>query len=87
MRLIFRKKFHKSYFKLSKQDQGAVDKALALFQADPHNKALRNHSLGGNRDRVRSIDARHDLRILFVEQDGYAVVFMIDVGTHSQLYG
>lgn len=34
----------------------------------------------------RSISARFDLRIIFEECDGYAVVIMIAVGNHEEVY-
>jgi len=37
--------------------------------------------------KVRSIDASPDLRILFTETDKYTLVIMVEVGSHSQLYG
>lgn len=33
-----------------------------------------------------SLSAGFDLRIIFEERDGYAVVIMIAVGTHEEVY-
>jgi len=87
MRIVPGKQYIKSYKKLSKKSREAVDKALRVFIADPFSPSLRNHSLKGEWAGVRSIDAGFDMRILFTEQDDYTLVLLVDVGTHSQLYG
>ncbi len=87
MRIIPGKKYIKSYRKLPSRAREAVDTALRVFMADPFAPSLRNHSLKGEWAGVRSIDAGFDVRILFMEEDGYTIVLLVDVGTHSQLYG
>jgi len=87
MQIVYTKNFIKSYKKLNDYDQKAVDATLKLFFNDPKNIKLRNHALQGNKEEIRSIDVKFDLRILFYEEDEYIKVIMLDVGTHSQLYG
>jgi len=86
MQLHFKKSFVKSYQKLSLQDQGKVDEALADFQVDPFSPHLKNHALHGKLIGKRAISAGFDLRIVFREQDNHAVVFLLKVGTHNQVY-
>lgn len=87
MEIKFHKRFQKQYAKLQERHKKAVDAALVVFQQDPWNPQLRNHPLKGEYEGARSIDASFDLRILFQEDGGYLVVYMLEVGTHSQLYG
>ena len=88
MRILTKSSFDKSYQKLQKRDQIAVDKALVLFCQNPFDEKLRNHGLKGIYLGLRSIDAKNDLRIIFEEMsDGrYELVSLNNVGSHSQLY-
>lgn len=80
------RRFIKKYKELERRDQEAVKRALARFEEFPFDPSLRNHSLKGKRSGLRSISAGFDLRVLFheVDRDTY---LMVDVGTHSALYG
>ena len=88
MRILTKSSYDKSYQKLQKRDQIAVNKALILFIQNPHDEKLRNHPLKGALEWLRSIDAKNDLRIIFEEMsDGrYELVSLNNVGSHSQLY-
>jgi addiction module RelE/StbE family toxin len=87
MELIFTKSFVKSYTKLPMTAKRRTDAALALFQEDPFHRDLQNHELKGRLKGSRSISAGFDLRIIFMTGDeGHAVVTLVKVGTHHQLY-
>jgi len=47
MRILTKSSYDKSYQKLQKRDQIAVNKALILFIQNPHDEKLRNHPLKG----------------------------------------
>lgn len=87
MRLEYSKEFLKGYRKLDLRGKEAVDRALVRFQEDPFWPGLRNHPLKGEFVGSRSIDAGFDLRIVLRERDNYMEVLLLQVGTHSQLYG
>ncbi len=87
MRIVPGKQYIKSYRKLPPKSRDAVDKALRVFVADPFAPSLRNHPLKGEWAGVRSIDAGFDMRILYTDESDHTVVLLVDVGTHSQLYG
>lgn len=87
MELLFGKAYAKRYAKLGKRDKEAVKKALLTFIDNPNAEELRNHPLKGKYVGLRSIDAGFDLRIIFREEGGYVFVVVLDVGSHSQLYG
>lgn len=86
MEVTFTKPFKKAYFKLSAKERLRVDKALVLFVEDRTNPTLRNHALKGNMDGRFSFSAAHDLRIVYREEDEFLYVFLIDVGSHNQVY-
>lgn len=87
MEIIYNKYFVKSYKKLQNKDQKLVDKTLKIFAKNPHNPILRNHELKGNKKGIHSIDVKFDLRILFLKKGNYIKVIMLEIGTHSQIYG
>jgi len=87
MRLVYQKEFLKGYKKLGQKDKDAVNDALRAFMENPENPKLRNHALKGKLKGYRSIDAGFDLRIHFYEEGDYVAVFLVRVGSHSQLYG
>jgi addiction module RelE/StbE family toxin len=86
MQLAYTKAFLKNLRGLQQRERDAVQKALELFVQSPFAPSLRNHALKGEYLGARSIDAGFDLRIIFREQDGYVVVYLLRVGSHSQLY-
>lgn len=86
MKIVFTKRYEKEYKKLDKKSKEAADKALLLFRENPNDPKLDNHALLGKLKGYRSIDAGFDLRIQFYEEDGYVYVFLVRVGSHSQLY-
>ncbi|MBP7773841.1 type II toxin-antitoxin system mRNA interferase toxin, RelE/StbE family [Candidatus Gracilibacteria bacterium] len=88
MKILTKSSFDKSYQKLQKRDQIAVDNTIALFIQNPRDEKLRNHVLKGALEGLRSIDVKNDLRIIFEEMsDGrYELVSLNNVGSHSQLY-
>jgi addiction module RelE/StbE family toxin len=87
MNITYTKDFIKSYKKLNLYDKKAVEKTLRLFAINPQNPKLRNHLLKGDKSSIRSIDVKFDLRILFSQEDDYINILILDIGTHSQLYG
>jgi mRNA-degrading endonuclease YafQ of YafQ-DinJ toxin-antitoxin module len=60
-----------------------------LFASEPFHPLLNNHPLTSDRTGQRTINVTGDWRIIFKElSDGkYELVELVDIGTHSQLYG
>jgi mRNA-degrading endonuclease YafQ of YafQ-DinJ toxin-antitoxin module len=50
MKILTKSSYDKSYQKLQKRDQIAVDSALLLFIQNPRDEKLRNHALKGALD-------------------------------------
>ena len=86
MQLFRHKNFTKQYFKLSIKQQASIDQAITLFYKNPFDAKLRNHPLKGKYSNCNSIDAAFDLRIIFIQKGNYAVVILLKVGSHNQLY-
>ena len=86
MRIDYRKRFLRQFKKLQRWQKLAVEDAIKQFRADPHNPSLRNHALKGVMKGRRSFSAAFDIRIIFEEYENYAVVIMLDVGTHEGVY-
>jgi mRNA-degrading endonuclease YafQ of YafQ-DinJ toxin-antitoxin module len=86
MRVFVRKGFRKSYANLSERDRKLVDDGLSLFREDPFHPDLKNHALKGVLKGQRAISAGFDLRILYRQEGGHAVVYLLKTGTHNQVY-
>lgn len=86
MRLIYRKSFIKALDKLTPNQKKRVGQTLKQFESDHFHPTLNNHALQGKLKGLRSISVGGDLRILFAEEDNYAVVYLVFIGSHSQAY-
>lgn len=86
MKILTHKKFDKAFKKMPAKLQEKSFKQLEIFQRDTTNKRLRNHALTGKYLGYRSIDIDGDWRVIFEEIDGETIK-LVNIGTHSQLYG
>jgi addiction module RelE/StbE family toxin len=84
MQIGYHKSFQKQVIKLQPAQKKRLQEALKLFETDPANTSLYNHSLTGKWNGYRSIAFGGDWRAHFVV-DEQGVTF-VAVGTHSQLY-
>ncbi|NOS66830.1 MAG: hypothetical protein HOO67_00460 [Candidatus Peribacteraceae bacterium] len=78
--------FRRMYKKLLPEQQELVDQAIVRFTVDPFDRRLHNHKLVGSKKDVRSFSAAYDLRILYTEEKGHAVVLLLMVGDHKTVY-
>lgn len=86
MEIRYHKRFLKHYQKLNDDLKRRVSTKLSLFFEDPLDKTLKNHALAGELAGKRALSVTGDVRIIFEENDGYAFVLFLDVGTHNQVY-
>jgi len=86
MRFTRSKRFDKHFEKLSVPVRTRVSSRLSAFAANPHDPLLNNHALRGEYEGCRSINAGGDMRVVY-EPIAPGVCKLIDVGTHSELYG
>jgi addiction module RelE/StbE family toxin len=85
MEIRYMPSFKRAYKKLERGQRDRVDAALILFQRSPFDPKLRNHKITLSKEDARSISAGYDLRILYVVR-GDAIVLLIAVGTHDEVY-
>lgn len=86
MKIVFHRTFKKQLKKLSATLQHRVFQVLEVFDRDPFAPRLENHPLHGRMEGKRALCVTGDYRVIFLEQDGYLLVIMLDVGTHGQVY-
>lgn len=86
MNLRFHKRFDKRYEKLTSKLQAKVDVAIKHFVIDPFDYSLKNHALTGEMLGKRAFSVTGDYRVVFEEYNHYALVLLLDVGTHNQVY-
>ena len=86
MRLVPSTRFKRHYRKLPRALQAKADERLASFAEDPFHLILNNHPLHGEHKDKRSINIGGDYRIVYREIET-SVYLLIDIGTHSELYG
>ena len=86
MKVRTSKKFDKAYTRLQSHQRLAIDEALAHFIHDRTDPALRDHALKGRLAGLRSFEASWDLRVIYREEGGYVTIFLLDAGSHNQVY-
>ncbi len=86
MRIEYSKKFIKKYKKAPSNIQKAFKSRLKLLVKDKQNKTLNYHKLSGKLKNVSSISLSGDWRVLFLELDKNQTVYLVSIGTHSELY-
>lgn len=86
MKIHFHKNFTKIFLKLPPKIREKIKTTVDTFQKNPHEPQLDNHALHGKQKGQRSVSVGGDIRILFVEENNYETVVLLNVGTHTQLY-
>lgn len=86
MDYVVSKKFKKSFNKLPQAGKKQFIERRKLFESDPFNPLLHNHSLAGKYSDCKSFNVNGDIRVIF-SYINPETVHLIDIGTHSQLYG
>ena len=78
--------FKKALRKLNKEKSGAVANALRIFDKNPFDPRLQNHKLKGERKGSRAFSTGFDLRVIYQEEGNHAVILLIKVGSHEEVY-
>lgn len=79
----FKKNFKKRVLQNRKLTIQVQDR-LKLFQANPANPLLKDHSLSGDMQGFRSFSITGDIRIVYFLQNN--TIWLYDIGTHNQVY-
>lgn len=83
---IVSKKFKKSFDSVPPSAKRQFIERRQLFEAEPYHPLLHNHALIGKYTDYRSFNVNGDVRTIFSFINS-ETVHLIDIGTHSQLYG
>ena len=86
MLIVSCRHFDKSFSKLPNKIQDLFEEKIELFKFDPYNDILKNHQLRGSFKDYRSINITGDYRLIY-EQYDRDTIRLIDIGTHSKIYG
>ena len=86
LRVLYGHHFLKAARGLPAEQQKKLAFLLELFAENPFDPSLNNHALQGSLRNYRSIDITGDYRLMY-EWTGDGRVRLIDIGTHSNLYG
>lgn len=62
-----------------------VSERLKLFQEDPTNPLLKDHSLEGKKSRLRAFWVTGDIRIVYFPVSSEHAL-LLDIGSHNQVY-
>lgn len=86
MKFVTYRKFEKSFSKAPQRIKAKFYPKMEIFLTNEFDPRLRNHALVGKYKGLNSIDITGDWRLLY-EKINSSTVMLIDIGTHSQLYG
>jgi len=86
MNYVISKRFKKNFDKLPETVKYQFIERRKLFESQPYHPLLHNHILTGKYSQCRSFNVNGDIRIIF-EQLNPETIHLIDIGSHSQLYG
>ncbi|MGB9707600.1 MAG: type II toxin-antitoxin system YafQ family toxin [Microgenomates group bacterium] len=87
MKIVFHKRFVKSFKKRIKNNPQLVNKfkqRYQLFLNDKNNPILRNHHLSGDLIGKSAFSINSDIRVIYEEKND--VIIFLDIGTHNQVY-
>lgn len=87
MKIKYHQQYWKNLQKLNKKLQQKACETVVKFARNPFDETLYNHSLHGKLYGYRSISVTGDIRIIFeLLENGYKIVKIVNIGSHSQLY-
>ena len=86
MIVVTHKTFDKQFKKLPKAQVRQFETRITLFKSNPSHPQLRDHALTGEFRGMRSFSVSGDIRVIYVRK-GKAVILLVQIGTHSELYG
>jgi addiction module RelE/StbE family toxin len=87
MRVAYHKNFIKNFKKRFANNHAFKEKyrqRVKIFLVDPSSPVLKDHSLVGERIRLRAFSITGDVRVVYQQwEDG---IIFLDIGTHNQVY-
>jgi addiction module RelE/StbE family toxin len=86
MNVLTHRTFDKVFEKLHPKVQNKCYEVLETYARNKHDTLLHNHALVGRFLGYGSINVSGDYRIIFEAVDD-ETIHLVNIGTHSQLYG
>ncbi len=91
--ILYTKQFEKSLKKILKQHTSDVlydelkDCIRILACGDKLSSSYRDHALRGDFGKAREFHVRGDILVVYERDKEFLILTLIDVGSHSQLFG
>ena len=89
--LYYSKKFYKSYKKLIRSGSFDDTKLEKILESLENNIKLdakyKDHKLTGNMDNYRECHIENDLLLVYEVAESGKYIEIVDIGTHSELFG
>jgi len=82
MRILFHKKFHKQYYKLSDQLKILIEEKTRIFCKNPYDAQLKTHKLHGKFYGFYSFSVNYEIRIVFELTERNTALFYL-IGRHD----
>lgn len=86
MEVAYSKDFRKTFAKLPLKAKQQFGELLSLYLEDPQHSLLHVHGLHGVWVGRQSFNVNADLRVIFDFRDEGKTLYLLMVGSHSQLY-
>jgi addiction module RelE/StbE family toxin len=84
--IIKTSEFDRQFEKLPLKIREKAAERLRIFVQDQFSPILNNHKLSGKHKDYRSLNVTGDYRIVYKEV-GNSLCLLVDIGTHSELWG
>jgi addiction module RelE/StbE family toxin len=87
MKINYHRDFKKNFRKRISPHENLVkrfEERLKLFLKDPKNPILQDHALVGKRINLRAFSVTGDIRVVYLIKGNE--LYLLDIGTHSQVY-
>jgi addiction module RelE/StbE family toxin len=88
MFICYSSQFKKRFNSAPRKIQDKINVRLNIFFVDEFSSSLNNHELHGEYSSCRSINITGDIRLIYkkVTPNSKEIHYLIDFGTHCQLY-
>lgn len=86
MHVLFSKRFKKRHSRLDLDMQNKFRKRLELYLSERDTAILNVHQLKGEFTGYYSLNVTGDIRLIFRHLTDSDVIFLFDIGSHSELY-
>ncbi len=93
MKVVWSNAFKRSFKKLVKKNPQLQEKIIQVLKAlanNPFTPSLKSHKLTGNLANLWACWVTYDCRVIFEfseeEESAEAIIFLVDIGSHDEVY-